>query len=95
MRFARTKDACSTPSQGFACRAAAFAVVFFGNAIWRSQKYFIPTLSGFKNVLILGGGTGKILVELMKHKTGQHYFYVDLSDKMILKTKKRIQKQFI
>ncbi|MBC7862750.1 MAG: class I SAM-dependent methyltransferase [Bacteroidia bacterium] len=71
-----------------------FAFIFFGNAIWRSQKHFVPELSASKSVLILGGGTGKILEELMKHKTGENYFYVDVSDKMILKTKKRIQKHF-
>jgi ubiquinone/menaquinone biosynthesis C-methylase UbiE len=48
----------------------------------------------FENVLIFGGGTGKLLVELMKRDFSKQYYYVDISDKMIARAKKKVQKKF-
>jgi 2-polyprenyl-3-methyl-5-hydroxy-6-metoxy-1,4-benzoquinol methylase len=48
----------------------------------------------YENVLIFGGGTGKLLIELLKRNIAENYCYVDISDKMILLTKKRLKKNF-
>jgi ubiquinone/menaquinone biosynthesis C-methylase UbiE len=65
---------------------------FFGSSLLKSQIYFLPELKQGKSILIFGGGTGKILVELIKQNVGLEYIYVDISSGMIEKTKKRIAK---
>src|SRR5437588_48570 len=69
-----------------------FSKLFFGNAILRSQTYFLSSLEKFENVLIFGGGTGKILIALLKNEIGKNYTYVDISDKMAARSKKRFEK---
>jgi len=65
--------------------------LFFGGMLMKAQTYFIPELQKHRSILIFGGGTGKILIELMKNKTGDDYCYVDISEKMIRLTKNRIE----
>ena len=66
--------------------------LFFGGYLFKSQVHFLPQLKKCDSVLIFGGGTGKILIELLKKDIGSHYTYVDISPTMISKTKKRIEK---
>jgi tRNA (cmo5U34)-methyltransferase len=68
--------------------------VFFGNSILKAQTYFLPQLKKCKSVLIFGGGTGKLLIELLKQNVGDNYCYVDISNKMISKSRKRVQGKF-
>ncbi|MBT8196495.1 MAG: class I SAM-dependent methyltransferase [Bacteroidia bacterium] len=63
----------------------------FGNALNRAELYSIESLKECDTVLILGGGTGKFLESLIRLNVKQ-IIYVELSDKMIEKTKKRIEK---
>ncbi len=65
------------------------ATVFSFNTIWRSQSHFIPGLKKNSSVLILGGGTGKILEELDRQDVVGSCVYVELSAKMMERTKKR------
>jgi ubiquinone/menaquinone biosynthesis C-methylase UbiE len=71
-----------------------FSWLFFGNAILNAQTYLLPELKKCKTVLIFGGGTGKLLVELAKRNLAEHYCYVDISDKMIAISRKRMKKNF-
>jgi len=64
--------------------------LFFGNYLLKSQTYFLPQLKKCNSVLIFGGGTGKILAELLKQNIESEYTYVDISSTMINKTKKRV-----
>lgn len=68
--------------------------IFFGRSLWRSQAYFLPRLERSKNVLIIGGGTGRILEELLRLDTASKYYYLDLSKKMIKRAEERIKKRF-
>jgi ubiquinone/menaquinone biosynthesis C-methylase UbiE len=68
--------------------------VFFGNSILKAQTYFLPQLKEKKNVLVFGGGTGKLLLELLRRNVAEKYCYVDISDKMISKSKRRLAKYF-
>ncbi|NNC85518.1 MAG: class I SAM-dependent methyltransferase [Bacteroidia bacterium] len=63
----------------------------FGNALNRAELHSIEWLKECDTVLILGGGTGKFLESLIRLNVKQ-IIYVELSDKMIEKTKKRIEK---
>ena len=65
----------------------------FGTTLWKAQTYFLSELHGSRAVLIIGGGSGKILAELIDRGIGESYIYVDLSSKMIALTKDRPQVQ--
>jgi tRNA (cmo5U34)-methyltransferase len=71
-----------------------FSFLFFGHSILNSQTYLLPQIGKCKSALVFGGGTGKLLIELMKQNVAGHYCYVDISDKMISIARKRIEKQF-
>jgi tRNA (cmo5U34)-methyltransferase len=68
--------------------------LFLGKALMRSQVCFLSNLPETGTLLILGGGTGKILESVLKLKPQLHVMYVDLSPKMISLSKKRIHKSF-
>ena len=68
------------------------AKFFFMNRINKSQTALIPCLSDFTSCLILGGGSGYFLQKLLTHTKNGHITYVDLSDNMIDRTRRRIQK---
>jgi ubiquinone/menaquinone biosynthesis C-methylase UbiE len=69
----------------------------FGRSIINSQKYFLNKISDRSSVLILGGGTGWIVKELLKVKSDVTVCYIEASAKMItiakekLKNDKRVQ----
>src|ERR1700749_2291391 len=60
-----------------------FSFLFFGNSLLHSQTYFLPELKKCKTALVFGGGTGKLLMELIRRDVAERYCYVDISDKMI------------
>ncbi|HCW08697.1 MAG TPA: hypothetical protein DGG95_15165 [Cytophagales bacterium] len=71
----------------------------FGKNIIHAQKFFLNKISDGATVLILGGGTGEILAEIVKNKNGIQVCYVELSPEMISIAKKKFdsnhQIQFI
>ena len=69
-----------------------FSGLVFGRSLVRSQTHFLPELKKVSSVLIVGGGTGKLLIACLENKNGNEYTYVDISDKMIAKTKSRLRK---
>lgn len=66
---------------------------FFGRSLSTSQNYFLNEIKNANSILIFGGGTGKLLSELIKQGTSQHLYYLDISDKMIDKSKRLISKK--
>src|SRR6478752_4223935 len=62
-----------------------------GNSILKSQTILLESLPPLNKVLILGGGTGSFLIELLEQKNISAIVYVDRSEKMILETKKKIE----
>ncbi len=63
--------------------------LFFGNSLDKSQFFFLKELGPCKSILVFGGGTGKILPVLGDCQLPEKVCYVDLSEKMIAKAKKR------
>ncbi|MEO6884479.1 MAG: class I SAM-dependent methyltransferase [Bacteroidia bacterium] len=72
----------------------SLAHLFFGKKIFESQIYFLSEINKASSVLIIGGGNGKLLIELLKQNTTTNYYYLDVSDKMISETKRRVEKKF-
>ena len=67
------------------------AKLIFGKAIAESQKYFLNIIPDCSKVLILGGGSGWFLVELLKVKPNCKVWYIDASGKMISLSKNKIE----
>ena len=63
----------------------------FGNRLKRAQCHFLHLIPQDSDVLILGGGTGRILDEIFKSGFRGSVTYVEASAKMIKMTKKRLQ----
>lgn len=64
--------------------------IVFGNKIKRAQIDLLKFIPANSNILIAGGGTGWILEEITKvHQSGLVITYIDASEKMVQKSKKR------
>lgn len=64
--------------------------VVFGDAIYQSQVFLLRAIPARSKVLIIGGGTGWILEEIAKiHEQGLVITYVEISEKMMNRSKKR------
>jgi len=62
----------------------------FGRALINAQLYFLKYIKINSNIIIVGGGTGWILEEISsKIPTGLKITYVETSEKMIIRSKKR------
>jgi tRNA (cmo5U34)-methyltransferase len=66
------------------------ARLIFGKSIVYSQTWFLNQVPPKAKVLILGGGTGWFLEELIKQSPSCTVWYVDASFKMIEKTRERL-----
>ena len=69
------------------------AATFSFNRIFKSQIALLSE-EKYNSVLLFGGGTGKLLMELMKRNIAQQYCYIDISDKMIARAKRKVKKHF-
>ena len=66
------------------------AKLFIGDALHRSQVYFLRCIPKNANILLVGGGTGRILEEIsVANLPGLRIDYVDASRKMIAIAKSR------
>ena len=62
----------------------------FGRSITDLQARWISTLPEVDHLLIVGGGTGKILENLIQQKKAKHYCYAEASNKMLKRSKHRL-----
>ena len=63
--------------------------LFFGQAHLKSQKIFFNEIPDASSILILGGGAGNVLIELLFLKPVCKICYIEASGKMILLAKKK------
>lgn len=68
-------------------RAARFV---FGSSISEAQSTFLPTISPHSRVLIVGGGTGRVLAELLRLRPAVEVVYVEKSKNMLEAAKNRV-----
>ncbi|MBB3054907.1 class I SAM-dependent methyltransferase [Mucilaginibacter gotjawali] len=62
----------------------------YGKALIKAQVYLLRFIPPNSNVLIVGGGTGWILEEIVKiHPSGLQCTYVEVAPKMMARSKKR------
>jgi ubiquinone/menaquinone biosynthesis C-methylase UbiE len=62
--------------------------LMYGNALIDAQVYLLPHIPANSSILIAGGGTGWILEEIAHvHPSGLKITYVEVSEKMMVKSK--------
>jgi tRNA (cmo5U34)-methyltransferase len=62
----------------------------FGKSIVDSQKHFLNKIEDNSKVLILGGGSGWLLAELLKNRPNCKVCYIEASEKMLALSKGKI-----
>lgn len=67
----------------------SFARLIFGKSITASQTLFLDQVPPNSTVLILGGGTGWLLEELIRQNPSCTVWYIEASSKMIERTRHR------
>ena len=65
------------------------ARVIFGKAIQESQTWLLPFIPERATVLIIGGGTGWLLTEMLQHAKPASIVYLEASGKMLERSQKR------
>ena len=68
----------------------ALARIVFSKHIIDSQRHFLDKINDEGNVLILGGGTGWLLAELLSRKPHCEVWYVEASQRMIALSEEKI-----
>ena len=61
-------------------------LIFWGN-IQRAQRFFLTSIPPQAPVLVIGGGSGDILIELLNYSTLRHITYVEASTAMLNRSK--------
>lgn len=63
-------------------------MLFYGNRIKKSQTYFLPLLPPHAKVLVMGGGTGWIIKEILNFQPTCRIWNIDISPAMLALAKK-------
>lgn len=62
----------------------------FGDRLIEAQRFLLPYIPAGAHILIVGGGTGKVLEDIATiHPSGLTVDYVDMSSEMMIRAQKR------
>jgi tRNA (cmo5U34)-methyltransferase len=74
------------PDSGFD-RVASFydplAKLVFGNSLQDAQCWLLPFIPNGATLLIIGGGSGWLLKQVLRHTSPKHILYLEASEKML------------
>jgi ubiquinone/menaquinone biosynthesis C-methylase UbiE len=70
----------------------ALATIVFGRAIRNAELYYLSEVRHGGKVLIVGGGTGRLLVDLLRVNPYCEIWYVDASEAMVRIARSNINK---
>ncbi len=80
------------PDSGFD-RVAAFydplARLVFGSSLQRAQLWLLPFIPDDATILIIGGGSGWLLQQVLIQTSPKHILYVEASEKMLQKARQQ------
>ncbi len=68
------------------------AGLVFGKSLRRAQTAHLHLIPAQAKVLLIGGGTGRLLGELLRQKPHVHVTYLEVSPKMLRLTEKQLRK---
>lgn len=71
----------------------SLASLVFAGAIRRSQVELLPQIENAGNVLIIGGGTGWFLLELLRRTNAKRVVYLELSKDMLTKSQRLVERE--
>lgn len=66
--------------------------IVFGNSLDKAQAAFLSYIPSKASVLIIGGGTGEILLDMSKSASVKDITYLEYSDKMLVAAKRRMDR---
>jgi ubiquinone/menaquinone biosynthesis C-methylase UbiE len=64
----------------------------FGGALARADLALVPALPRAEQALIVGGGTGRLLLALLAADRAEHITYVDVADAMVARAASRLRR---
>jgi ubiquinone/menaquinone biosynthesis C-methylase UbiE len=70
------------------------AKAFFGNSIHNAANHYIDAIPKCGKVLLFGDGTGHVLCEMLRQGKAAEYLFVDFSEEMIARAKKKAETMF-
>lgn len=68
--------------------------LIFGSSLLRSQFHFTDRIEKQDRVLILGVGTGQLLIKVLQQNKATAITCVDISEKMLQRARRLLQKEF-
>lgn len=69
----------------------ALSRIVFGRSLERVQCVFLPKIPPNSTVLLIGGGTGYLLAELLTQCQPRHVLFLEASAKMLTRARRRVQ----
>ncbi|AMM51567.1 hypothetical protein TH61_10810 [Rufibacter sp. DG15C] len=87
-----------TPSSNFDLIAPVYdplAKLVYGRAQQQAQSRFLSSIPEGANVLIVGGGTGWILTELLRVTQPRQVLFLEASEKMLQQAQARLQQMSV
>lgn len=69
----------------------ALSRVVFSRSLERAQRVFLPKTPLNSTVLLIGGGTGFLLAELLTQCQPRHVLFLEASAKMLTRARRRVQ----
>ncbi|MEJ8758221.1 class I SAM-dependent methyltransferase [Pontibacter sp. H259] len=87
-----------SPDSGFD-RVASFydplARLVYGSKLQEAQRWLLKFIPDGATILIIGGGSGWLLQQVLQHTSPSHVLYLEASEKMLLKAKQLNPNQII
>jgi tRNA (cmo5U34)-methyltransferase len=81
------------PDSGFD-RVASFydplAKLVFGSSLQDAQYWLLPYIPSNSTILIIGGGSGWLLQQVLEHTSPKHIVYLEASEKMLQQAQQQI-----
>lgn len=65
----------------------------FGREVYRAQVQWLDRIPAGARVLIIGGGTGWILSEVLRRSQASQVTYLEISEGMLVQTRQRMQRE--
>ncbi|MBC7920928.1 MAG: class I SAM-dependent methyltransferase [Ferruginibacter sp.] len=82
------------PDGGFDRLAWAYdflAALVFGHSLKTAQAHFLATIPAHSRVLLIGGGAGWLLNQMLVHRPLSRVVYVEASSRMLSLAKRKVQ----
>src|SRR5688500_699824 len=70
------------------------ARLVFGNALQLSERHFLHLVPPGSTVLIVGGGTGRVLKHIFEHNPTCHVWFIEASRQMLSRASRNLEARY-